>query len=481
MTRRMKIKKKDPVAALLETVRRLRAPDGCPWDRDQTHRSLRPFLVEETYEWLDIIDQIENDRALKDNPKILGLFREEAGDVLMQVVLHAQLAEESGATNFHAIAQTLNEKLIRRHPHVFGKDRADSVASAYDKWEAQKALEKKSNPTAGTLDGVPRSLPALLRASRTIEKVTRVGFQWDDFQGPLAKVDEEVAELKKEVRALEQLRKAGKPVPPALKAKLQGELGDVLFTVANVAFLAEINPEDALRTTLDRFSRRFRHVEIRLAQLGRSPKESNLAEMDRYWDEAKELEQCKIFGLTGGIAAGKSTAAKFFARHQIPVVDADLIARRLSEPGQPGHAVYLRLFGTADRAKIREIIFKDSEKKTALEAAFHPLIHRESLDQFLKLTRAGHRWIVYEAALLVETGRHLDLSGLIVITLDRKNRVQRLMKRDGLSRALALKIIANQSDDALKSSVATVVVENTGRPSDLKIKIDALVKDWKSE
>ncbi len=188
---------------LIETVHRLRAPGGCPWDRAQTHQSLRQYLVEEAYEVIDVIDQIHSPEDLK-NEKVKGAFREELGDLLMQVVLHAEMTNEAGAFDFYEVAATLNDKLIRRHPHVFGDVKADSVDTAFQTWEKQKAKEKASNPEASTLDGVPKGMPALQRAGRVIEKVTKVGFQWEDMKGPLAKVDEELAELKAEVEALEK-------------------------------------------------------------------------------------------------------------------------------------------------------------------------------------------------------------------------------------------------------------------------------------
>ncbi|MCM2323998.1 MAG: nucleoside triphosphate pyrophosphohydrolase [Oligoflexia bacterium] len=273
------------LARLVETVHRLRAPGGCPWDRAQTHQSLRQYLIEEAHEVLDVLDRIQSAEDLK-NEAIRGAFREELGDVLMQVVLHSELTREAGAFDFYDVAETLNEKLIRRHPHVFGDVKADDADSAFASWERQKAKEKAAKPEAGSLDGLPRSLPALQRTARVIEKVTKVGFQWDDMAGPLAKLEEELDELKAEVRALEQ-----DPKNEARRRKLEDELGDVLFSVCNVGYLMKVNPEDALRGTLSRFERRFRHVEKRLKELGKLPEQSTLEEMDRFWDEAKALER----------------------------------------------------------------------------------------------------------------------------------------------------------------------------------------------
>jgi len=271
---------------LIQTVHRLRAPGGCAWDRAQTHQSLRQYLIEEAYEVLDVIDQIGSADDLKQE-KVRAAFREELGDLLMQVVLHSEMAEEAKAFDFYQVAQTLNEKLIRRHPHVFGDVKADNEESAFQNWEKQKAKEKASSPDASVLDGLPKGLPALQRAGRMIEKVSKVGFQWSDLRGPLDKLDEELSELKVEVRALESASDAEKP---RAKEKLQNELGDLLFSLCNVAYFLKVAPEDGLRSTLAKFESRFRHVEKRLKEIGKTPEQSNLEEMDRFWEEAKKLK-----------------------------------------------------------------------------------------------------------------------------------------------------------------------------------------------
>lgn len=274
------------LAHLIETVHRLRAPGGCPWDRAQTHQSLRQYLIEEAYEVLDVLDQVDSSETLRRDEKVRGAFREELGDLLMQVVLHAEMASEVGAFDLYQVAASLDDKLVRRHPHVFGEVKADSEESAFQTWEKQKAKEKAAKPDASVLDGVPRGLPSLQRAARVLEKVTKVGFQWSDIQGPLAKVDEELGEMKAEVLALEK-----DPKNETLRERVEHELGDLLFTLSNVAYLLKVNPEDALRKTLKRFEGRFRHVERRLRDQGRTPEQSDLEEMDRYWDEAKALEK----------------------------------------------------------------------------------------------------------------------------------------------------------------------------------------------
>jgi tetrapyrrole methylase family protein/MazG family protein len=269
---------------VIETIHRLRAPGGCAWDRAQTHQTLRPFLIEEAYEVLDVLDQIAAPSDLKKNAPA---FKEELGDLLMQVLLHSEMTREEGVFDIQDVAQGLNDKLIRRHPHVFADAVASTEDTAFASWEKQKALEKGS--AESILSGLPKGLPALQRAGKVIEKVTKVGFQWKDLEGPLAKVEEEFAELKHEIQAVEKAK--GTPQEAIAREKMASELGDLLFTVCNVAFLMKITPEDALRGTLSRFESRFKHVERRLKELGKKPEDSTLDEMDRYWDEAKKLEQ----------------------------------------------------------------------------------------------------------------------------------------------------------------------------------------------
>jgi len=280
------------ISDLIQTVRKLRAPDGCPWDRAQTHQSIRQYLIEEAYEVLDVLDQITSPEALKDE-KLRYIFREELGDLLLQILLHSQMADELGVFKFEEVATALNEKLIRRHPHVFGDAaKANDEESAFQSWEKTKAKEKAANPNASILDGVPKGLPALQRASRVLEKVTKVGFQWKDLEGPLGKVDEELSEFKTEIAACEKLSdKIPLELQDKARKQAEHELGDLFFSLCNVAYLTKLNPEDAFRTTLKRFETRFKHVEQRLKQQGRTPDQSTLEEMDRYWDEAKALER----------------------------------------------------------------------------------------------------------------------------------------------------------------------------------------------
>jgi tetrapyrrole methylase family protein / MazG family protein len=283
----------DAIREVVQTVHRLRAPGGCPWDMKQTHQSLRPYVIEEAYEVLDVLDRIDTADRLKQEPALASSFQEELGDLLMQVLIHSELASETGTLDFASVARALNAKLIHRHPHVFGENAPElknlDAEGVLQNWEKIKAAEKaKKSAEASVLDGLPKSLPSLQRTSRLIDKVTRVGFQWPDLQGPLEKLREELGEFETEAREIEAAKPTASPEKlETLKRQAQAELGDLLFSLCNIAFLMKLDPEDALRGTLSRFEMRFRHVEKRLREQGRSPQESTLEEMDRYWEEAK--------------------------------------------------------------------------------------------------------------------------------------------------------------------------------------------------
>lgn len=245
--------------AVVDVMHRLRAPDGCPWDRVQTPEALKTYLVEEAYEVIEAIDQ-------KDPAKL----REELGDLLLQVVFLSEIAAEEGRFDIAEVCTELHEKLVRRHPHVFGEHKASDPEEALGRWEARKRKEGR-----GVLAGVPASLPALLMALRVSEKVRSVGFDWPDASGAVAKLDEEVAELKAAIAAGD-------------RARIEAELGDVLFTVANLARIHRIDPEDSLRNMLARFRRRFEYIEARLAAEGKPVAGQTLATLDALWEAAKD-------------------------------------------------------------------------------------------------------------------------------------------------------------------------------------------------
>lgn len=255
----------DEVLRLLALMARLRGPGGCPWDRKQTHESLRPYLLEETHEVLEAID-LGDDADLE----------EELGDLLLQVVFHAELAREDGRWSMADVARGITEKLHFRHPHVFGGKDAPDAEAALARWEEVKAEEKaaKGKARASVVDGVPKAAPALMRAERVTDKAASVGFDWPDRDGVRAKVDEELAEL-------------DAAVADGDRDAIAHEVGDLLLTVVNLARWLDVHPEDALRETVERFTRRFQHVEQALEGEGRRPKDVDLARLDALWNEAK--------------------------------------------------------------------------------------------------------------------------------------------------------------------------------------------------
>lgn len=255
-------------ARLHEIVGILRSPGGCPWDQEQTHQSLRQNFIEETYEVLETIDD--------DDPEHM---QEELGDVLLQIMLHAQIEEETGAFTVYDVIESLNQKLIFRHPHVFGDREANDAQTALQNWDAMKVEEKKLkgtlDVTASLLDGVPRDLPALLTAYKIQKKAAKVGFDWENVEGAFAKMDEELLELKEAVReghdALDQ----------------QLELGDVLFCAVNIARFIHADPEQSLALVNRKFKHRFQYIEQALHTQGKDIRSMTLVELDQLWDEAK--------------------------------------------------------------------------------------------------------------------------------------------------------------------------------------------------
>ncbi len=251
-------------ARLVEIMAQLRGEKGCPWDREQTHDSLRQHLLEESYEVIETIDEGRYD-------DLAG----ELGDLLLQVVFHAQMAAEEGRFTISDVVQKINEKLIRRHPHIFGDAVINNAAEQTVAWEQSK-LRKEGKRSA--IDGVPRELPALIRAYRMQGKAAAVGFDWPEAGPVWDKIREEIGELEEATASAESSR-------------ISEELGDLLFSIVNVSRFLHINPEDALRGTIDKFSRRFREVEESFRSRGRTLDGATLEEMDRVWDEVKERER----------------------------------------------------------------------------------------------------------------------------------------------------------------------------------------------
>ncbi|HET9595187.1 MAG TPA: nucleoside triphosphate pyrophosphohydrolase [Anaeromyxobacteraceae bacterium] len=256
----------EAIDRLLAIMARLRGPDGCPWDREQTLASLRPYVLEETYEVLEAID--------------LGDPREhceELGDLLLQIVFQAQLAREAGQFAFEDVAEAISNKLVSRHPHVFGDADVKDAEGVLRQWAELKRKEKVAKGGGkSVLEGVPRELPALARADRLTEKASRIGFDWPDAAGARAKVDEELGELDAALASGD-------------RADIEHELGDALFALANLARKLQLAPEEALRGAVGRFIARFEHVERGLAAAGVAHGKATLEQMDRLWEEAKVL------------------------------------------------------------------------------------------------------------------------------------------------------------------------------------------------
>jgi tetrapyrrole methylase family protein/MazG family protein/ATP diphosphatase len=273
---------------LVAIMDRLLAPDGCPWDREQTLDTLRPYLVEETYE---VLDALERGTAAD--------HCEELGDLLMQIVFQSALRRAEGAFAVDDVIASISDKLVRRHPHVFGDAEgvhtADQVLVQWDRIKAQEKQEKQDKEAAAdaparVLDGIPRALPALARAQQIGRKVAKVGFDWPGYEGSLAKVREEVDEVDEAAVA--------KDAEAAHR-----EIGDLLFAAVNLARHLQVDAEMALQDASARFSRRFAFVEDRLAEAGKRPADSDLTEMDRLWDDAKRAEREGGGALAGGVAA----------------------------------------------------------------------------------------------------------------------------------------------------------------------------------
>ena len=251
---------------LVKLMTTLRAPGGCPWDRKQTLESLKPFVIEEAYEVVDAIDR--DDR---------GALLEEVGDFLLEAVFITEITREEGSFDIYDSITAIHDKLVRRHPHVFGDVEAKDAEQVLVNWEKLKSEERKKE-NKGVLSGVPASLPALLKAARLTEKAARVGFDWRGTDEVFHKVDEEIGELREAIASGD-------------KANMHDEIGDLLFTIANIARKLDVNAEEALQSTNRKFTRRFESMESRVHGEGRNIDQLTLEEMDSLWDEAKAAER----------------------------------------------------------------------------------------------------------------------------------------------------------------------------------------------
>ena len=262
------------MAKLLAVMARLRDPEnGCPWDVEQTFDTIAPYTIEEAHEVAEAIRNAD-----------MGELRDELGDLLLQVVYHARMAEEAGHFDFERVARHVADKMIDRHPHVFGNEVVGTAEAQTANWEAQKARERAERAARhgrepSVLEGIALGLPALMRAWKLQKRAARVGFDWPDARAVLAKVDEELGEVRAEIAA-------GAPTH-----RLHDEIGDVLFTIANLARKLDVDPEDALRATNAKFERRFRHLERQLAAEGRDPASCDLDTLEARWTAAKAAER----------------------------------------------------------------------------------------------------------------------------------------------------------------------------------------------
>ncbi|MCF6097711.1 nucleoside triphosphate pyrophosphohydrolase [Thermovorax subterraneus] len=252
---------------LVDIMARLRGENGCPWDKAQTPETLKPFLLEETFEVIDAID--------RSDPKELS---EELGDLLLQIVFLSRIGEERGEFKFDDVVQIICEKMIRRHPHIFGEKRLESAEEVLKHWEEIKKEEKEVGSYAETMDKIPESFPALMKAYKVQEKAARVGFDWENVDGALEKVYEELNELKEVYKGDD-------------RGKIMEEIGDLLFAMVNVARFLGVNPELALREATNKFIRRFKYVEETSSKMGKKLQEMTLEDMDRLWDEGKIQEK----------------------------------------------------------------------------------------------------------------------------------------------------------------------------------------------
>ena len=247
---------------LIKIVEKLRGPEGCPWDKEQTRESLKPFLIEELYELLDALDE-NNSEGIK----------EELGDMLFQIVLHCQLSKEHGLFDINDVIENITRKMIRRHPHVFGSKNFKTTKEVMTWWEEHKKKEGKSKESV--IEGIPKTLPALLKAQKIQHKASRVGFDWERIEDIFKKLDEEINEFKCALGKKNQ-------------NEIEDELGDIFFVLVRISNFVGVNPEDALRKTTSKFIQRFRHIEMKASEQGKKLSDMTLEEMDALWEEAKK-------------------------------------------------------------------------------------------------------------------------------------------------------------------------------------------------
>lgn len=287
----------------VQIMARLRAPGGCPWDREQTFDSIKPYTLEEAYEVLEAIDN-------RDWDELVG----ELGDLLLQVLFYAEMAQEQGSFSIDQVLETLSDKLVRRHPHVFGDVEANTSADVLRNWEALKSEEKKKRLAAGggknaseetqrqsVLAGVSSGIPALLEAFKLSSRAAHVGFDWSDIEGLFQKLEEETSELREQLKLFPEpgprphargiAGADGQKVPEELRARLEDEVGDMFFVLVNIARYLSLDPESALKKTNRKFKRRFQAMEEQLRAQGKEPQQASLDELESLWQQAKRQER----------------------------------------------------------------------------------------------------------------------------------------------------------------------------------------------
>lgn len=260
-------KEKYSLDDLMEIMSILRSPEGCPWDREQTHSSLKKYLLEEAYEVMEVIDYEEKD-----------LLCEELGDLLLQIVYHAKIGEEDGTFTMEDVITGISKKMVSRHTHVFGDDVAETAEDVLTNWEKNKKIEKGMELHAEALHSIPKILPALVRSYKVQKKAAKFGFDWKNIDGALDKVNEEVLEVKEAMELKD-------------KNKLHEEFGDLLFAMVNVARFLDIDPEFALQDATNKFNHRFEKMELKALSDGKTLENMALEEMDQYWEKVKKDER----------------------------------------------------------------------------------------------------------------------------------------------------------------------------------------------
>jgi len=253
----------DSFCKLIKIVDTLMGDNGCPWDKVQTRESLKPYLVEETYEVLEALDANDPEK-----------IKDELGDLLYQILFHSKISSLKGEFNFRDVINNLNEKMVRRHPHVFKEGELNTPDQVVEQWEEIKRNEKNQVNQKSILDSIPINLPSLLRAQKIQKKAAKEGFDWERINDVFDKLDEEIAEFKEAV-----LKKKNEDI--------QNEIGDIIFVITNIAKFYKIDAEEALRSTNNKFIKRFQYIEQKIEEKGKTLKGSNLQEMERYWQEAK--------------------------------------------------------------------------------------------------------------------------------------------------------------------------------------------------